>query len=137
MSRGREWIAPSVATVAFLAALAVFVVALASYFRRVVEWSENDLRSRARLTASALAEPIRTLDFKAIDATAAQLKAEGLRLRIVAGGVFYVTEGDERIGFYDTCGEPNPADVLCSWGVAGAGFFDTDNNNYPTIRIIV
>ena len=82
MSRGREWIAPSVATVAFLAALAVFVIALASYFRRVVEWSENDLRSRARLTASALAEPIRTLDFKAIDATAAQL-----RRRVCASGL--------------------------------------------------
>ena len=123
MFRGKEWIAPSVATVAFLVALATFVFALAHCWRSVLAWSNADLESRARLTAAALSEPIRTLDFKAIGVTAAQLKAEGLRLRIVAGSIFYVTEGDERIGFYDTCGEPNPADVLCSWGVAGVGDF--------------
>ena len=62
---------------AFVVAFATFVFALAHWWRAVVAWSEADLASRARLTASALYEPIRTLDFKAIDATAAQLKAEG------------------------------------------------------------
>ena len=93
------------------------------YFRRVNEWSADDLRSRAEMTAAALAEPLRTLDFRAIDATAVRLKRDRLRLRICAGQRFYVTEGEERQGFYDTLGEPNPPDLVCQWGVASAGDF--------------
>ena len=123
MSRNREWIAPTVATVAFLAAMVVFVASLVLYFKRVLEWSQSDLRSRAEMAAAVLEEPLRTLDFKAIDATAARLKADKLRLRICAGGSFFVSEGGECQGFYDTLGEPNPPDVVCQWGVAGAGDF--------------
>ena len=123
MYRVRVWLAPSVAAVAFALALAVFVAALWHYFRRVNEWSADDLRSRAEMTAAALAEPLRTLDFRAIDATAARLKRDRLRLRICAGQRFYVTEGEERQGFYDTLGEPNPPDLVCQWGVASAGDF--------------
>ena len=117
MSRNREWVAPTVATVAFLAALAAFVFALLRYFDWVVSWSQADLRSRAEMAASVLAEPVRTLDFKAIDATAARLKADGLRLRIVAGREFFVSEGEGRTGFYDTSGEPHPSNLPCQWGV--------------------
>ena len=123
MSRNREWIAPSIATAAFLAAMAVFVASLLFYFKRVLEWSQSDLRSRAEMTAAVLSEPLRTLDFKAIDATAARLRGERLRLRICAGRSFFVSEGGESKGFYDTLGEPNPPDVACQWGVAGAGDF--------------
>ncbi len=123
MSRSRVWIAPTVAAVAFLAALAVFVVALVYYYGQAVEWSENDLKSRAEMTAAALAEPLRTLDYKAIDAVAARLKEERLRLRICAGSRFFVSEGDSLTGFYDTLGEPDPPDVVCQWGVADAGDF--------------
>ena len=124
MSRNREWVAPTVATVAFLAALAAFVFALLRYFDWVVSWSQADLRSRAEMAASVLAEPVRTLDFKAIDATAARLKADGLRLRIVAGREFFVSEGEGRTGFYDTSGEPHPSNLPCQWGVATTGDFN-------------
>ena len=70
----KVWIAPAIAFVAFVAALAVFVVALAYYYRWLVEWSGNDLRSRAEMTAAALSEPLRTLDYKALDAVAARLR---------------------------------------------------------------
>lgn len=123
MSRGRFWIAPTIASVAFVAALAVFVVALANYHGWIVEWSGNDLKSRAEMTAAALAEPLRTLDYKALDAVAARLKDERLRLRICAGSRFFVSEGGSRTGFYDTLGEPDPPDVVCQWGVADAGDF--------------
>ena len=86
MYRVRVWLAPTVAAVAFALALGVFVAALWHYFRRVNEWSADDLRSRAEMTAAALAEPLRTLDFRAIDATAARLKRDRLRLRICARG---------------------------------------------------
>ena len=94
MFRTREWIAPAVATVAFLVALAAFVVVLSRYRDSVMEWSGAELQSRAELTAVALAEPLRTLDFKAINSTADRLKAEGLRLRIVSGREFYVSGTD-------------------------------------------
>ena len=123
MYRVRLWLAPTVAAAAFALALGVFVAALWHYFRRVNEWSADDLRSRAEMTAAALVEPLRTLDFRAIDATAARLKSDRLRLRICAGQRFYVSEGEERQGFYDTLGEPNPPDLVCQWGVASAGDF--------------
>ena len=109
------WIAPTVAAVAFLAALVVFVVALVHYYGQAVEWSKNDLKSRAEMTAAALSEPLRTLDYKAIDAVAARLKGEGLRMRIVVGGN---ARRDGRHGFYDTHG-----DVPCHWGWASASDF--------------
>ena len=136
MSRGRVWIAPTVAAVAFLAALAVFVVALLFYNRWIVEWSQNDLRSRAEMTAAALAEPLRTLDYKALDAMARRLRGEELRLRICAGSHFFVSEGDERTGFYDTLGEPDPPDVVCQWGVASAGDFQVGVGR-PIGRLVV
>lgn len=114
MSRGRELIAPLVATVAFLAAFAAFVAALLSYYRWICKWSEDDLGFRAAITASALAEPIRTLDFKAIHAMAARLDGEGLRLRISSER----PGNDGGRGFYDSHG-----DVPCQWGVASAGGF--------------
>ena len=123
MYRVRLWLAPTVAAAAFALALGVFVAALWHYFRRVNEWSADDLRSRAEMTAAALVEPLRTLDFRAIDATAARLKSDRLRLRICAGQRFYVSEGEERQGFYDTLGEPNPPDLVCQWGIASAGDF--------------
>ena len=122
-NRNREWVAPAVASVAFVAALAAFAVALVRYFGWAVEWSRADLQSRAAMTAAALAEPIRTLDFKSIDETAARLKGEGLRLRIVSGPRFHVSEADGHTGFYDTLGEPYPVDVKCLWGVAQVGDF--------------
>ena len=122
MSRNREWIAPTVASLVFVAAIVIFPVALWQAYMRVVEWSGNDLRSRAEMAAAVLSEPLRTLDFRSIESTAARLKAEKLRLRIVAGEVFYVSENDSRQGFYDTLGEP-VADLPCQWGVAAAGEF--------------
>ena len=123
MFRTREWIAPAVAAVAFLAALAAFVVVLSRYLDSVMEWSRAELQSRAELTAAALAEPLRTLDFKAINATAGRLKAEGLRLRIVSGREFYVSGDGSRQGFYDTSGEQGRQAGRSMWGVAHAGDF--------------
>ena len=127
MSRNREWIAPAAAAVAFALALATFVAALWRYFGQVREWSAEDLKSRAEMAAAVLAEPLRTLDFRAIDATAEKLKGDGLRLRICAGSLFCVTDGEgcggDRKGFYDTLGEPNTHNVACQWGVAAAGDF--------------
>ena len=119
----KVWIAPTVATVAFLAAFAAFVVALSRYLDSVMEWSRAELQSRAEMTAAALAEPMRTLDFKAINATAEKLKADGLRLRIVSGREFYVSEDGSRQGFYDTSGEHGQTATPSMWGVAHAGDF--------------
>ena len=136
MSRTREWIAPAIASAAFFAALAVFIAALLFYHRWIVEWSGNDLMSRAEMIAAALHEPLRTLDFKAIDATAAKLKGERLRLRICAGRHFFVSEGESMSGFYDTLGEPDPPDVVCQWGVAAAGDFQVGVGR-PIGRLLV
>ena len=112
-----EWLPAVLAAVAFVACFAVFVWQLIVYQRNVSRWSEADLRSRAELAASTLAEPLRTLDFKAIQKVADQLKADGLRLRITEGH-FFVSEGDGLNGFFDTCGEPYPADIPCVFKVA-------------------
>ena len=122
MSRNRVWIAPTVAALVFVAAIVIFSAALWQAYMRVVEWSGSDLRSRAEMVAAVLSEPLRTLDFRRIESTAARLKSEKLRLRIVAGDVFYVSENDSRQGFYDTFGEP-AAELPCQWGVAAAGEF--------------
>ena len=127
MFRNKEWIAPTVATGAFLVALVAFAVALTRYLDWVIDWSKSDLQLRAEMAAAALAEPIRTLDFKAIDRAAVRLSNDGLRLRIVAGDAFYVNERQAgsggRRGFYDTNGESHPVDVRCQWGVAPADEF--------------
>ena len=115
MSRTREWVAPVVATIAFAASLVVFTVALVYYYGQAVEWSENDLRSRAEMAAAALAEPLRTLDYRAINAVAERLKGEGLRLKILVVGN---SGRDDTHGFYDTHG-----DVPCHWGGAVTGDF--------------
>ena len=116
-TRRFEWLPAVLAAVAFVGCLAAFVWQLVVYQRNVSRWSESDLKSRAELAASTLAEPIRTLDFKAIQKVADQLKADGLRLRITEGR-FFVSEGDGLNGFFDTCGEPYPADVPCIFEVA-------------------
>ena len=48
MSRNREWIAPTIASAAFLAALAAFVLALFRYFDWVVSWSEAPITRKTR-----------------------------------------------------------------------------------------
>ena len=116
-ARRFEWVPVVLAAVAFVACFAAFVWQLFAYQRNVRRWSEADLKSRAELAASTLAEPIRTLDFKAIQRVADQLKADGLRLRITEGR-FFVSEGDGLNGFFDTCGEPYPADIPCVFKVA-------------------
>ena len=124
MFRNKEWIAPTIATGAFVVALVAFAVALARYLDWVIAWSETDLQLRAEMTAEALSDPVRTLDFRAIDRTAARLKDDGLRLRIVAGGRFREWDGrGVRRGFYDTDAEPQPADIRFQWGVAPADEF--------------
>ena len=122
MFRNKEWIAPTIATGAFVVALVAFAVALARYLDWVIAWSETDLQLRAEMTAEALSEPVRTLDFRAIDKTAARLKDDGLRLRIVSGGRFseWDGRGGRRAsrGFYDTTVEPQPTDMRFQWGIA-------------------
>ena len=117
VSRRFEWLPVVLAAVAFVGCFAAFIWQLFIYQKDVRAWSEADLKSRAELTASTLAEPLRTLDFKAIQKVANQLKADGLRLRITEGH-FFVSEGDGLNGFFDTCGEPYPADIPCIFKVA-------------------
>ena len=117
-----EWLPAVLAAVAFVVCFAAFAWQLFVYQKDVKAWSEADLKSRAELAASTLAEPLRTLDFKAIQKVADQLKADGLRLRITEGR-FFVSEGDGLNGFFDTCGEPYPADVPCVFKVARTGNF--------------
>ena len=120
--RGLEWLPAMLAAVAFVGCLAAFIWQFIAYQKDVKAWSEADLKSRAELAASTLAEPLRTLDFKAIQKVADQLKADGLRLRITQGS-FFISEGDGLNGFFDTCGEPYPADVPCMFKVAQTGDF--------------
>lgn len=124
MFRNREWLAPSIAAVAFSAALLAFVFLISRYFGTVREWSQADLESRARLAASAIDEPLKTLDFKSIESTAARLSDEGLRLRIVAGGDFRVPQADcSPGGFFDSEKGACPAASSFQWGVARTGDF--------------
>ena len=116
-TRRFEWLPAVLAAVAFVGCFAAFVWQLIVYQRNVSRWSEADLKSRAELAAATLAEPLRTLDFKAIQKVADHLKADGLRLRITEGQ-FFVSEGDGLNGFFDTCGEPYPADIPCIFKVA-------------------
>ena len=118
VSRKSEWLPAVLAAMAFAGCFAAFVWQLFVYQKDVRVWSEADLKSRAELAASTLAEPLRTLDFKAIQKVANQLKADGLRLRITQGDRFFVSEGDGLTGFFDTCGEPYPADIPCIFKVA-------------------
>ena len=127
MSRGEqtrrfEWLPAMLAAVAFVGCLAAFIWQFIAYQKDVKAWSEADLKSRAELAASTLAEPLRTLDFKAIQKVADRLKADGLRLRITESP-FGVSESDCRTGFFDTCGEPYPVDVPCMFKVAQTGDF--------------
>lgn len=114
------WTGPLLAAVAFVAVFAAFVWQLFVYQRNVRAWAEQDLQSRADLAAIVLAEPLRTLDFKAIQAFGVTCKSDGLRLRICHGKFFFLSEDEDsgRIGFYDTTGG---ADVLCLFKTARSG----------------
>ena len=124
MLRNRDWIAPTVAMAAFLAAILAFVLVLCRYLGSVREWSQGELDSRARLTAFALAEPLKTLDFRAVESAAARLGKEGLRLRIVTGSEFRPPAASSTGGgFFDSASPlPSKADAF-QWGSAPAGEF--------------
>lgn len=115
-----SWTGPLLAAMAFIVVLAAFAWQLFVYQRNVWAWSRQNLQSRADLAAIVLAEPLRTLDFKAIQSFGEKCRAEGLRLRICHGSAFFdVSENDEGLrGFYDTMGE---ADVPCHFKVAKSG----------------
>lgn len=116
------WAGPVLAAAAFAAVFIAFVWQLSVYWRNVRAWAEQDLQSRADLAAIVLAEPLRTLDLKAVQSLGAACRADGLRLRICHGPTFFdVSETDEgRRGFYDTMGE---ADVPCLFKVAKSGSY--------------
>ena len=114
------WAGAVLAAAAFAAVFAAFVWQLSIYWRNVRAWAEQDLQSRADLAAIVLAEPLRTLDFKAVQSFGASCRPEGLRLRICHGPAFFDASGNDegRRGFYDTMGE---ADVPCLFKVAKSG----------------
>lgn len=118
--KGDRWacVGPLLAAAAFLAVFAAFLWQLLVYQRNVQSWSNQELQSRADLAAIVLAEPLRTLDFKAIQSFGDTCKANGLRLRICHGDRFFVSPGDGESGFYDTTGEAN---VPCIFKVAASG----------------
>ena len=118
--KGDRWgcVGPLLAGLAFLAVLAAFLWQLVVYQRNVQSWSEQELQSRADLAAIVLAEPLRTLDFKAIQAFGDKCKADGLRLRICHGDLFFVSPREDMVGFYDTTGG---ADVPCIFKVTKSG----------------
>lgn len=118
--KGDRWgcVGPLLAALAFLAVLAAFLWQLVVYQRNVQSWSEQELQSRADLAAIVLAEPLRTLDFKAIQAFGDKCKADGLRLRICHGDLFFVSPREDMVGFYDTTGG---ADVPCIFKVTKSG----------------
>ena len=80
-----EWLPAVLAAVAFVGCAVVFGLELFTYQNKVVEWAGRDLRSRARLAANSLAEPLRTQDFDALRRFGDSCKAEDLRLRITTG----------------------------------------------------
>lgn len=121
-ARPLAWAGPALAALAFAAVFAAFAWQLSAYRRSVRSWSEQDLQSRAELAAVVLAEPLRTLDFKAIHAFGDQCRADGLRLRICHGGRFSASEDAAagKSGFYDTSGG---ADSGCTFRTSRSGEF--------------
>ena len=105
-ARPLAWAGPALAALAFAAVFAAFAWQLSAYRRSVRSWSERDLQSRADLAAVVLAEPLRTLDFKAVHAFGDQCRADGLRLRICHGERFFASEdaASGKSGFFDTSG---------------------------------
>lgn len=94
------WSAPAFAGFAFLLILAVFAVQLVSFRGNVVEWAVRDLRTQAQLAAESLREPLRTQDFRRIDAFAEDLARRNFILRVysVRGGLFYGDRAGRRSG---------------------------------------
>lgn len=121
--RSLAWAGPALAALAFAAVFAAFAWQLSAYRRSVRDWSEQDLQSRADLAAVVLAEPLRTLDFKAIHAFGDQCRADGLRLRICHGSRFFASEdaASGKSGFYDTSG--GGADAACTFRTSRSGEF--------------
>ena len=117
------WVGPVCAAAAFAAVFAAFVWQLVVYQRNVRAWSERDLQSRADLAAIVLAEPLRTLDFKAIQAFGDKCRADGLRLRICHGDFFpSENEASRRAGLYDTMGGmAGMAECVCLFKTAQSG----------------
>ena len=116
------WGGPVLAALAFAAVFAAFAWQLAVYWRNVRAASERDLQSRADLAAAVLAEPLKTLDFRAIHAFGDKCEADGLRLRICHGDAFHLTDGDEagRKGFFDTA---HGDEFACLFKTARAGSY--------------
>ena len=117
---------PAFAAAAFAAVFAAFAWQLAVYQRNVRAWSEQELQSRADLAAIVLAEPLRTLDFKAIQAFGDKCRADGLRLRICHGGFFpSESEASRRAGLYDTMGgTAGTAECACLFKTAKSGDYE-------------
>lgn len=129
------WAGPLLAAVAFLAVFVAFLWQLFVYQRSVQSWSEQELQSRADLASIVLAEPLRTLDFKAIQSFGDTCKAEGLRLRICHGPLFFLSEDADagRMGFYDTT---SGADVRCQFKVAQSGDYQIGVGR-PAFRMLL
>lgn len=108
------WAGPTLAAAAFAAVFAMFAWQLCVYRQNVRAASERDLQSRAELAAIVLAEPLKTLDFRAIRDFGEQCRVDGLRLRICQGPRFFVSEDAQsgRTGFYDTMGGDGRAYVF-------------------------
>ncbi|MBO5750996.1 MAG: HAMP domain-containing histidine kinase [Kiritimatiellae bacterium] len=120
----RAWIAPTVAMAAFLTAILAFVIVICRYFESVKEWSQGDLDSRARLTALALSEPLKTLDFKAVEGAANRLANDGLRLRIVMGEKFTPPSGSRVSGgFFDSLNASDFGVEAYQWSAVSSGGF--------------
>jgi len=83
--RDAEWLPSVLAAVAFVVFVAAFGYEILSYQRRVVEWANGDVNSRAHLAAANLAEPLRTQDFSAIQRIGAACEADGVHLVVTSG----------------------------------------------------
>lgn len=116
------WGGPVLAALAFAAVFAAFAWQLAVYWRNVRAASERDLQSRADLAAAVLAEPLKTLDFRAIHAFGDKCEADGLRLRICHGDSFCLTDdaAARRKGFFDTA---HGDEFACLFKTARAGSY--------------
>lgn len=89
-----DWTIPVIVTISLVAFATTFAFELGSFRATVLDWAQRDLDARTVLAADHLDEPLRTGNFKALQAFARTCQAESARLTVFSapGGLYFDSE---------------------------------------------